>query len=112
MELTGGKEVIAVEDEEATALSLMEIYNNVVSNGEIIVTIPEEEEEALRKGLASVKAKQNAKLKDAGLPTDKSTLSYTVTKSKEHEAAIDVHILLSKKAAITVISMKLPDPSI
>ncbi len=99
----------AIIDDEPTNLTLTEIYNSVCANDEIIITIPIEEEQALRTGLAGVKAKQNAKLKSAGLTPDSHSLSYTVTPHKTNKEAINVHILLSKKATITVLSMKLPD---
>lgn len=98
-----------VLEDEVTPLTLTEIYNQVLANSEIILTIPAGEEQALRTGLASVKAKQNAKLKSAGLAPDSSTLSYTVTPHKTVPDAVDVHIVLSKKQTITVIAMKLPD---
>lgn len=98
--------------EEPEPLTLTEIYNQVVENGELILTIDPTEERSLRTGLAGVKAKQNAKLKEAGLQIDTATLGYTVTPNKEKAGLIDVHIILSKKQAITVYSMKRPDDSI
>lgn len=103
---------IGIIEQEAAPLSLLEIYNQVLANSEIILTIPAAEEHALRTGLAGVKAKQNAKLKASGLQPDTSTLSYNVTPSKASEGAIDVHIVLSKKQTITVLSVRLPDDEI
>lgn len=101
-----------VIDDEVTPLSLTEIFNQVVANDELIVTIPANEEQALRTGLAGVKAKQNTKLKENGLQPDKSTLSFTVTPHKTLPDVIDVHIVLSKKQTITVLAIKLPDNEI
>lgn len=106
---TSGTLPIAGMEDEPTPLSLTEIYNQVVANDEIILTIPASEEQALRTGLAGVKAKQNTKLREAGLQTDKSTLSFTVTPHKTAPDAINVHIVLSKKQTITVLAIKLPD---
>lgn len=98
--------------DEATPMSLTEILNQVIANNELILTIPADEEQSLRTGLAGVKAKQNAKLKSAGLQPDSSTLSYVVTPKKDNAGIIDVHITLSKKATVTVLAMKLPDNDI
>lgn len=99
-----------VLEDEVTPLSLTEIYNQVLADNEIILTIPAGEEQMLRTGLAGVKAKQNAKLKSAGLQPDSSTLSYSVTPHKTMPDVVEVHIVLSKKQTITVIAMRRPDP--
>ncbi len=99
-------------DDDVTPLSLTEIFNEVVAKDEIILTIPAAEEAALRQGLAGVKAKQNTKLKSAGLQPDTATLSFRVTPHPTITDAIKVHILLSKKQTITVLAMELPDDKI
>lgn len=101
----------AIED-EPNPLSLTEIYNTVLAHDELIITIPADQEQALRTGLAGVKAKQNAKLKASGLTPDTSVLSFVVTPHATVQEAIDIHILLSKKNAITVLAMRIPDDTI
>jgi hypothetical protein len=112
-EIPEGKNTSFTDLEEDTAeLSLADIYNQLLVLGELIVTIPMEEEETLRKGLAGVKAKQNQKLKSSGLAPDPATLSFTVSPNKEQKGAIDVHIVLAKRTSITVLGIKKPDPEI
>lgn len=106
-----------LEDEEETNLSLADIYNQLQVHGELIITIPADEEGILRKGLAGVKAKQNMKLKASNLPIDTATLSYTVlpkkdAAGKEVPGQVDVQILLSKRTQITVLGIKKPDMEI
>jgi hypothetical protein len=101
-----------LEDDSVTPLSLTEIYNEVVAHGEIILTIPADEEQNLRTGLAGVKAKQNLKLKEAGLQPDRATLSFVVTPHGELPEVIKVHIALTKKQTISVMKLELPDDTI
>jgi len=98
------------EDDNIT-VTLSEIYSKLLIHNELILTIPVEEEATLRKGLATVKAKQNGKIKGVGLLPDPSILSFQVTPGKE-AGTINVKILLDKRKGITVLAMKLPDNSI
>lgn len=95
--------------DETTPMSLSEIYNQIVAHDEIILTIPMEEEAALRTGLAGVKSKQNTRMRAAGLSPDNSTLSFAVTPHKTVPNVVDIRITLSKKAVINVLAFKLPD---
>lgn len=102
------------EADDPQSMTLSDIYMQILANNEIILTIPADEEERLRKGLAGVKAKTNKKLLEEGLPVENSTLSYSVTPSKdeagkERDGIVDVQICLSKKYTITVFDLKLPD---
>lgn len=100
---------IIEDDDETTELSLVDIYNRILLNKELIITVPKDQEEMLRKGLASVKSKQNTKLKESGINPDSSQLQYNVTPNTEIPDAVDVHIILSKRAAITVLKIQRPD---
>jgi hypothetical protein len=104
-------------EEEPDELSLTEIYRQLISTNELILTIPAEEEQPLRKGLAVVKNKQNTKLKESGIVPDKLVLHYQVNphkdgQGKEVEGIIDVHITLAPRNGITVLSMRVPDPTL
>lgn len=99
-----------LDADEPSILTPSEIYNELLTCGEMILTIPAEEEEKLRKGLASAKAKLNAKLKDSGLGTDSSVLSFNVSPAKEYSGAVQVVITLAKRTGITVLAKEYPDP--
>lgn len=94
---------------DPSTMTLSEIYENLLAFGELILTIPADEEERLRKGLASVKAKANKRSLEEGMPLDKSTLSYNTSPNKDLPSAVDIHICLAVRNAITVLSMKQPD---
>lgn len=96
-------------DEGPEILTPLELYNELLSCEEMILTIPATELDKLRKGLASAKAKQNAKLKDAGLAADNSVLGFIVAESKEHPGAVQVTISLAKRSGITVLNKEYPD---
>lgn len=105
------------EVEEPTNMTLTEIYDMLLLSSEIILTVPAEEEERLRKGLASVKAKSNKKLVAEGMPVDKSTISYSVTPAKDAsgnpiDGAVAILITLGARSSITVLDVKFPDDSI
>lgn len=95
-----------VEDEE---WSYTEIYSSVQLNNEIVITIPVEEEERTKVGIKNVKAKQAAKFKEDGLPIDPSVLSFSSTKSKEFENAVDLTITLTRKAVVPVLKVRIPE---
>ena len=99
-------EFLEDEDEE-TILTPTEIYEQLATEGELILVIPSEEEDKLRKGLASAKNKTNAKLKEAGLPIDNNVLQFIVT--PEEEGYVSVHIILSQRGGIRIKKMGLPD---
>ena len=113
--MTNPASIPSLDDElpEQGSMSLTEIYNQLLSYNEIILTIPAEEEERLRKGLASVKAKATKKMQDQGLPLDKAVLAYQVTPTGDpNKNIINVQITLGSRNAITVLAMTLPDNEI
>lgn len=100
----------SLDDEADTELSLSDIYNKLQEYGELILTIPLEQEATLRKGLASVKAKQNAKIKEQGLQPDPSSLSYqTTSPGSAGKDSVDVQITLAKRTSIKVLNISIPD---
>lgn len=107
------EEVIAsLDGDEPLELTPHEIYNRLLLESELILTILPEQETVLRKGLIQVKAKENMKLKEQGLPTDTSTLSFQVFPCKALEGAINIHITLAKKNTITVLAVSVPSNQI
>lgn len=111
--MTTPASIPSLDDElpEQGSMSLTEIYGQLLAYGEIILTIPIEEEERLRKGLASVKAKATKKLQDQGFPSDKAVLAYQTTVGKAPDT-VNVQITLGQRNSITVLGMTLPDNDI
>jgi hypothetical protein len=96
-------------DSAPSEMSLADLYQKLLAEEELIVTIPREAEETLRKGLSSHKYKLNQRLKREGIPPDDSTFTFQVTESKSHPGAVDVHIFLAKKSTIPVLEISKPD---
>lgn len=96
---------------EQGSMSLTEIYNQLLVYGELILTIPSIEEDRLRRGLASVKAKATKKLQDQGMPLDKAILGYQVTPTAD-PTIINIQISLGQRNNITVLALSLPDNEI
>lgn len=95
--------------EDLEEMSYAEIYASVQLNNEIVITVPVEEEERVKIGIKNVKAKQALKFKEDGLPVDPSVLSFTTTKSKEYENAVDLTITLTRKAMVPVFKIRIPE---
>jgi hypothetical protein len=91
---------------------LRELFKKILENGELILTIPEEQEDDLRKGLAMAKSKNNIKAKENGGNIEKRTLEYNVVVCKNNAGMIDVHIRLAERKGITVFNIRLPDDTI
>lgn len=90
-------------------MSYGEILANLAMNGEVIITIPTEQEEAVRIGLRNLKARQALKLEKEGLPKPEEVLQFSATQSSEYEDCVDLHIILKKKGVIEVRKMVIPD---
>lgn len=96
------------EEEDDTILTPTEIYEQLTLNDELILTISDEDEDKLRKGLASAKNKSNARLKEAGLPIDSNVLQF-ITSPADEDGYITVHIILSQRGGIRIKKLELPD---
>lgn len=99
-----------LDEDQPSTITPSELYNELMTCNEIILTIPAEEEDKLRKGLASAKAKLNTKLRDSGLGTDNTVLSFQSSPSKDFEGAVQIVITLAKRSGITVLAKEYPDP--
>jgi hypothetical protein len=97
------------EEEE---LSFSEIYAAVALNGEIIITIPKEEEERVKVGLKNFKAKQAAKLKAEGLVPDPSIFTFITRQPVDPDLEgdfIDLSIQLTRKSTVKIAKLRIPD---
>lgn len=101
-----GEDVEIPKDEE---LTYSEILSTLTLNGEVIITIPFEEETKVKTGLKNLKAKQGMRLKEEGLPVPEETLEFYSTTSEEYEDCTNLHIVLKKKGTVMVKKMIIPD---
>lgn len=100
-----------LSDEEDSTYNFQELLDALVENRDIILTVPKDQVEALRKGLSVVKAKRNAKLKGAGLAVSTDAITYNIYDDKETKDTENtkVRIKLGPRVGINVIKMELPD---
>ena len=93
-----------------------ELYKLVMDNTDIILTIPTDQVEYLKKGLSVKKSKENAKLKHAGLAVANDAFSFTVYQTdeqkKEQSTDSTVRIKLGPRSSITVKRVEIPDDSL
>lgn len=94
---------------EEQELSYAELYASACLNGEIIITIPAEEEERVKNGIKNFKSKQATKQKEEGIQPDTSVLIFTVVASKEYAGCIDMSIQVKTKGTIKIKAMRIPE---
>lgn len=88
------------EGEEEVSYS--DLYNTAFLNGEIIITIPIEEEEKTKAGIKNFKSKNNQKLRDAGQPTDTSLINFATSPSPDFQGCIDLKIIVIKRGTVKI----------
>lgn len=103
-------ETVPVDDLEALPsagtqeLTLVELYDKICEEEDIFIVIDAIEESRIRKGLSSVKAKRNSKLKESDLPIDDSVLEFK--KHEDEELAkvnrVRLQIYIKRKPTITI----------
>lgn len=90
-------------------MGLKELYEKLLLEEDIIVVIDKVDETRVRKGLSSIKAKQNAKFKDSGLPTEDSTIEFKVHEDYKVNGRVKLQIYLKQKATVKVHALIIPD---
>lgn len=96
---------------EAEELSLTDLYDRVCIDEDIIITIDAIEEPRVRRGLSSIKAKRNAKLRENNLPTDDVTLEFVTHTSEElqKQHRVKLQIYMKRKPTITIHNLQVAD---
>lgn len=100
------QEVEAVPVEE---LLLSEIYKEVCLNNELILVIEAVDEQRLRRALSVQKSKDNAKLKDAGLPPDDAKFEFIRIEDPELDKdKVKLQIVLKGPDRIKIFKKTIP----
>lgn len=103
----------SLDDESSSpTLSFYEIYEKLLANEELILTIPLEQEESLRKGLASAKIKTNKKLAAQNLDTEDRTLMFKKISEDLNLCITELHIYLKARPGCQVLNIRIPDKEI
>ena len=102
-------ETIDVMDEdEDNTFSYRRLLEYITEKKELIVTIKEEDLVPLKKNLATLKSRDAAKLKNAGLEVGEDVLSYD-TLSCDVKDCVRVHIKLAPRRGVKLINVEIPD---
>jgi hypothetical protein len=83
-------------------VTLEELNKQLLLHEDIFVEINGEDLHRIRKGISSIKAKNNAKLKAAGLPIDKFKIEYAVIKEDVVNHIVRLRIRMVKPMVIQV----------
>jgi len=111
-EPTDEDELLSQDEADGEELSYAELLASAVLNGEIVITIPLEQEERVKNGLKNYKSKQATKQKEEGIPVDSSTLIFTTIPSKEFAGCIDMSIQSKTRGTVRVKAWRIPDDKI
>lgn len=98
----------AVEETEEE-ITYNELLSTLALNGEVIITIPSEEESKVTIGLKNLKAKQAIKGKEDGLVPIDEVLTFASSQSIEYSDCVNLHITLRKRGVVKIKKMILPD---
>lgn len=96
-------------EEAGEEISFNELLATLALSGEVIITIPSEQEIRVKTGLKGKKSKSTLKLREMGLPAPEETLEFYSIPSKKYDDCVDLHIVLKRKGVLTVMEMTIPD---
>jgi hypothetical protein len=90
---------------ESGEFTLASLWNSICDKEDIIIVIDKVDELRVRKQLSSLKAKENAKLKSAGIRPDDTTLEFIEHKDFTEKEKIKLQIILKHKPTVKVHKM-------
>lgn len=93
-------------NEPKEELSIAQIYDSVLANREIILTIPTHQVPLVRKSLANIKAKRVKQLKDAGIDDYKCTLEFITRDLDSTPPLTELLIMMKQKESIQIYDLK------
>lgn len=90
-------------------MTMPDLYSLLCQHDDIIIIVPGDEVHRIRKGISSLKSKQNAKLKDAGLPADDRRVEYKVLSKDVKTHTVKLQIYFDGGPTVTVKEVIIPD---
>lgn len=99
------------EEGEMTVTDIL-VQLEASEESELILTIDEDRVDDLKKSLSRKKAKRNQALKDKGLPTERSALSFRVLPQTEEEVIqqqVRLHVILSYPKSFPIYKIEAPE---
>ena len=108
-----------IEDDDNSILEIdlegvtyRQLYDMVVENDEIIITIAKADVYTCKRGLTVHKSRSKQKLKDSGLATDDTVLRYEEIPVKGRPDLVKLHIICGAPKTVPIHKIELPDNSI
>lgn len=98
-----------IEDE--AEVSLQKLYDEVYKHGDLIIIIDKLDEQRVRKGLSSIKAKIAQKMKTAGYKPDEAILEFHVHEYEDPDK-VKLQIVLKQKPTVKIHKFIVPDESL
>lgn len=100
-------------DDEGTTFSPRALLDEITRLEDCILVIPAEEFDRLKKNLTKRKARDNAKMKNAGVPIDTRVLSFKSYPAKDdkgnlREGLLEVRVRLAERRSVTVLEIRKP----
>ena len=101
-------------NEDGEVYTFNELYDAIAESKDLILTVPKDQVELLKKGLSMKKTKENAKLKNAGVAINKEAFEFIVYENEETKGTENtkVRIKLGPRTSINVLKMEIPDDSL
>lgn len=108
MDNTAGMGIPHIAEEMDDSLGYSDLFEQVWQEEELIFTIPEEDHERFKAGMAVAKSRFNSKMEKEGMPPDKRSLSFAVVPCST-EGCISLHVKLVAKGRVRVLNIEKPD---
>jgi hypothetical protein len=96
-----------------TEMTIQELYEALILKEDIIITIAESDHEDIKRALTGLKAKENTKLKDKGMPVDTAKLQFLKLEDKTKDVplgAVRLQISLVKRRTFAIQKIETPEP--
>lgn len=98
-----------VSDPEDLAYNFREIMDMLIEKKDLIITVPNDQVEILKKGLYARKSKDIFKLNKAGVKASTDILSFSSYPSPTIEDSTCVRVKLGARKGVTVLAIEIPD---
>lgn len=105
-EIEDPKDSDSLEEEE---LSYGEILASAILNGEIVITIPAEDEDRVKGGIKGYKNKQAIRMREEGQPVDSASLLFSSQPSKDFQGCVDLSIQYKVRGTVRIKALKIPE---
>lgn len=90
------------QEEQERELTYLDIYKKLLLSEDMILEIGGEDLHRLRKGISSVKARDNAKLKDSGLPVERFKIDYMMLGENQLTKTVKIRIRIVRPDTVMV----------